>query len=1022
MNPTPAEALRRIAAAKENKATTLDLSRLHLTAIPPELEGLGHLQELDLYANQISEIKELDKLINLKKLHLSNNNICEIKGLENLSNLQTLYLYRNQISEIKGLDKLNNLRKLYLYRNQISEIKGLVNLSNLQELYLSDNQISEIKGLENLSKLHTLDLYGNQISEIKGLENLSKLHTLDLSRNQIGEIKRLENLSNLHTLNLSRNQIGEIKGLDNLSKLQKLALFGNQISEIKGLDTLLHTLAQLEHLALWGNPLSTAADLHLKIDNNLSQIKEYLKIRSAEEQLISFHLPVKVLLLGNHGAGKSSLLHYLTTKELPEHCESTPILQIKAYPSPEKPEILYYDFGGQDYYHGLYKIFIRNPAAVQVLLFRQCHNRNHIAPDSEGLETVHFNVRYWLGQQKYVAEHQKKPLPSPPLLIRSHSDCEEELPFSALQDFNISEQHALILRRSLSTSLNELRLQVVAALLNESVEKHRTLENFADWYGDFYRYIMRQNQTANHEAVSVQAVVLRHFKGAKADREAKDSEQKRLDSLKIHLQMLCDATGLVLYYKDIAPDKIWLNPMAFVQHIHQNVFDKERIKDKKGRVAATVLEDKVSQPELELLQKQKVIFRHEYSDTGEPEYILPNYLPLANSDPQYELLRFGLEQQTAFKMRFTDFLPLGFINQLVDLFGKQPDKKIFWRDALIFTFERFAKVLIELNFEQLEIRVQVYFLPHHHPAAHHKDVLHYLFYTLLALYRDVEVLTYEAYRSKNTQLRADSDFEQHRWQEYEDLFSKAAPQDLYVALSDDNYVRFRDLCNKDENARRISACCFDEQNTIKSDTVQEVAIYPYQFFTNKTFKRMTRIFISYSKMDLPLILEFQDHLSALKRDNLVESWFCTELLAGGKWNNDIQEHFSKADMVCFMVSPNFMRTDYIYDYEIKRAFERQNEDPNFKIVPIILDFCRWKTQAYNLSDFTALPYTAKPICDFENRNLAWYIVIECLRISIEEGKYPNSEDYFGNHKQIPEDIKAYFKRIVAANKDGGKVP
>ncbi len=177
-------------------------------------------------------LDNLYKFKNIYKLNLYNNNIPEIKGLDNLVNLQILYLCGNQITEIKGLDNLINLQELVLSTNQITEIKGLNNLVNLQNLVLVDNKITEIKGLDNLVKLKYVYLDYNQITEIKKLDNLVNLLQLRLENNKIPEIKGLCNLVNLQQLQLENNKITEIKNFDNLIKLKKLDLCNNQITEL----------------------------------------------------------------------------------------------------------------------------------------------------------------------------------------------------------------------------------------------------------------------------------------------------------------------------------------------------------------------------------------------------------------------------------------------------------------------------------------------------------------------------------------------------------------------------------------------------------------------------------------------------------------------------------------------------------------------------------------------------------------------------------------------------------------------
>lgn len=57
-----------------------------------------------------------------------------------------------------------------------------------------------------------------------------------------------------------------------------------------------------------------------------------------------------------------------------------------------------------------------------------------------------------------------------------------------------------------------------------------------------------------------------------------------------------------------------------------------------------------------------------------------------------------------------------------------------------------------------------------------------------------------------------------------------------------------------------------------------------------------------------------------------------------------------------MISPNVMKADYIFEYELKKALKRKNKGgDNYIILPIIMDFCIWVSDSpnYNLGKYTA---------------------------------------------------------------------
>jgi len=186
----------------------------------------------------------------------------------------------------------------------------------------------------------------------------------------------------------------------------------------------------------------------------------------------------------------------------------------------------------------------------------------------------------------------------------------------------------------------------------------------------------------------------------------------------------------------------------------------------------------------------------------------------------------------------------------------------------------------------------------------------------------------------------------------------------------------------------------------------------FKQYLSKRTQKMKKIFISYSKKDLVEVNKFIDHLSALRINGLVDTWYCTKLEAGQKWDAEIKRQFDEADIICFMVSSNFMQTRYILDVEVTEAFKRLERDSNFKIVPIYLNFCNWHLKDTDLQQFNALPYTLKPVADFPNPDMAWYIVEEQIRLLIENDLSMKSHITDEEPMGIPADIRKIYERIV----------
>jgi internalin A len=183
------EALRRISACVEEGADDLDLNRLDLVEIPPEVWLLSNLEKLSLSDNRLATVPaELGGLVNLRGLFLCGNQLAVIPAeLGQLANLEELYLYDNQLVAVPAeLGQLANLRTLSLYNNQLAAIPAeLGQLTNLQNLYLDKNRLVAIPGeLEQLARLQTLDLSHNQLVNLPdSLRRLDVLTELYLHEN-----------------------------------------------------------------------------------------------------------------------------------------------------------------------------------------------------------------------------------------------------------------------------------------------------------------------------------------------------------------------------------------------------------------------------------------------------------------------------------------------------------------------------------------------------------------------------------------------------------------------------------------------------------------------------------------------------------------------------------------------------------------------------------------------------------------------------------------------------------------------
>ena len=229
------QALEIISACRCEQRTSLALSALNLTCVPPEIGQLTHLTKLNLWGNKLDSLPpEIGCLVNLQSLTVENNHLKSLPpeiGL--LAELTEINLCGNQLSSLPPeIGLLEKLKELHLGGNQLGALPSEIGLlDNLWSLDLRDNQLSALPPeIAKLEKLRNLGLSKNRLKRLlQEIGQLGGLWWLDLSGNHLtvlpSEICCLEQLKRL---NLEGNDLCEIpESLKRLTHLEELTVHGN---------------------------------------------------------------------------------------------------------------------------------------------------------------------------------------------------------------------------------------------------------------------------------------------------------------------------------------------------------------------------------------------------------------------------------------------------------------------------------------------------------------------------------------------------------------------------------------------------------------------------------------------------------------------------------------------------------------------------------------------------------------------------------------------------------------------------
>lgn len=143
-----------------------------------------------------------------------------------------------------------------------------------------------------------------------------------------------------------------------------------------------------------------------------------------------------------------------------------------------------------------------------------------------------------------------------------------------------------------------------------------------------------------------------------------------------------------------------------------------------------------------------------------------------------------------------------------------------------------------------------------------------------------------------------------------------------------------------------------------------------------------RVFFSYSHTDDRHRLRLEKALKLLERQGLIDTWSDRKLLPGDRWEEGIEQELERADLILFLVSDDFIASEFIWSREMKRALEREAAS-EARVVPVIVRPCDWHPAPFG--KLQAVPKDGLAVTDPEwgNEDRAWEDVAKRLRAVVE---------------------------------------
>ena len=737
----------------------------------------------------------------------------------------------------------------------------------LQGLYLSENQIVEIKGLEHLVGLQTLYLFDNQIAEIKSLDHLVDLQHLDLSYNQIEEIQGLDHLIVLQELNLSKNKIACLN-------------WGSYFKRLLEIDLKLLNVLELRDNPIKHIPAEIIAGHRVKPDSLIS-CKEELVMWYADldkGKATSYHL--KLMLIGNGNAGKTTLVDALKNGESPTTFDSTHgilIEELSLY-NEDPLKLFCWDFGGQEIFHGTHRLFMSSKG-IQLIVVDPAFENKSIVEDRITYEKQrNLKAVNWLSYVQHFSPKseiiivQNKMDDYPKVLKQVQQQAiENEIPFiqlSARKGINIDE---LLLRlKKVAHSFNEYGMPMP--------------KSWFDVRATFLDNLM--------QALPQRTISYKHFE--ERCRKLGVSEL----SIPILLKYLHD-TGIIYYNKQFLTDTIiadqrWALAAIYKVLDREEDFYKMLRYDMKGicRVRYTFNEfgeeysDAHKELFLDFMLSCGLCFM--VKDKYQQNKITPDSMIVFSEflsetiTPTAALLLEAKHPEFIYLQKKTPFLYYYTIQQFIALVSSKTDLSLIWRNGIVVDSMYIFKV--EGDFDNNIIQIAV---DKNAPLEFIKEII------------------YQIEGNRNEELEG--------WQTVDGKEVKN--------------VFFEKNTDKDGNINEGRA-----KTEINTPTLSNLP--------TKQQVRPKEIVFSYAKEDIGTLLLIRSAFNALSNDNRVCLWYDHDLTNRNKWNDEIESRFKNCDAVIIIGSDDYMSKDksYIWQEEIPLILKRFQEEHLF-VVRINAGYC-----------------------------------------------------------------------------------
>lgn len=853
--------------------------------------------------------------------------------------------------------QMNWLRELYLMDNMIRHIKNLDNASQLIKLDLTNNEIEVIENLENLTSLQILELKGNKLKSVEGLKNNNKLRELGLSDNNIEILNGIGHLQELKKLYISRNRLTDITELSLLPHLKRIVLTGNMLQTIKPLIP--HLKSGLK-IALEYSFDENEEGIFLKDNRTISEppveviqsgADAVLKYFGAAQTYGTRKLEIlKLILVGNSSVGKTNLSEFLRGHAMSSEHNSTHILDIQTWyadflksESGQPMRINIFDFGGQDYYHDSHRLYYSHDTAY-ILLWDTTTNKYSEEKEkgndpSDEIIYENYPLEYWLESINYNLTNRDR-ISFSQKEDRKTKSAANNPPILVLQN-KIDIEEGRLDQKTLST-----KYENIAAFFNISLKKPKRTEVLLSVLNDY----MSTLNLAGRQLIEYEYKIVEDFLLHPREFSILSLEDFRKECIKIIdddtipfekedakiIAEILNAIGILFYANITTGDGLVFTQVTKLNELIKEVMDVAKKGNDKGIFNKNQLTELSYRDQiLELLVNNNSII-----SIGNDQFLLPQFLPLL-PDPSVEFFLSAF-QFTKVRFVYTAYFHKSlllslfsrYVHQSVSANNSSFKANLYWRNGII--IQRGETSTRQIVFVEFVKTATCGIINIKTMAPFNK----------LGLEKEIETTL--------------------------DQLNKGWTYTKEISVNSKDFFDAKELLEK--TASGIFE--FEKDGSVfRANDFKTIIDFP---------KLPKKLFISYSSKNSEFIKRFMIHLEVLKSLGFIEPWYDRMIEAGSKWDETIKKEIKSADLIIFLLSPEFLATEYIMKTEIPLAIEQQKGEPS-KFFFIELKPCGWNRtiiQNYQQSlDPNSLRKQVISIGEPEN-DKEWNTVIDALELKI----------------------------------------